>query len=198
MPTSSRLRCCTEAAIDLIRVQIQSERLLLRPLLPQDAQPILQEFTAEITRYMFPEPPAGLDESMAFIQQSRADMIAGHDLVLAITRKENGEFLGCCGLHGKDDPTRPELGIWLKQRAHGEHYGREAIQALAKWAIDHITFACLIYPVDRNNIPSRKIPESLGGTVVRERTTTTANGKTLALLVYQISNEQLHITFAAA
>lgn len=36
---------------------------------------------------------------------------------------------------------------------------------IEKWAQDNILFDYLLYPVNKDNIPSRKITESLGGVV---------------------------------
>ena len=62
-----------------------------------------------------------------------------------------------------------EPGIWLKKDAHGKRYGREAIRIVSNRAVDNLDFDYLVYPVDRDNIPSRKIPESMGGLVFEEK-----------------------------
>ena len=63
---------------------------------------------------------------------------------MAITKKENGEFLGCCGFHGKGNPRTPELGIWIKKDAHGKKYGREAIKTLTSWVVENIDFDFIV------------------------------------------------------
>jgi len=106
--------------------------------------------------------------------------------VCVVLKRNTEEFLGCCGLHGKGKPTTPELGVWLKTAAHSRGYGKEAVTALKHWTDAHIRCDYLIYPADRANTPSRRIPESLGGQVVREETAPTLAGGTLDLLVYHI------------
>ena len=71
-------------------------------------------------------------------------------------------------MHGKSSVITPEFGIWLKIGAHGKKLGREAIETLALWAVDNIDFEYAIYPVDRANVSSCKIPEYLGGTITPE------------------------------
>ncbi|MDZ4875470.1 MAG: hypothetical protein CLLPBCKN_004866 [Chroococcidiopsis cubana SAG 39.79] len=61
----------------------------------------------------------------------------------------------------------PEFGIWLKT-AHGRKYGLEAIRGIKNWAEQNLDYEYFLYPVNRANIASRKIPETLGGKVVRE------------------------------
>ena len=115
-------------------------------------------------------------------------MSSNNSLPFVILNKATSEFLGCVGLHGEKNVRTPELGIWLKQAAHGSGYGREAVHLLVNWAIANIDFDYFLYPVDRRNIPSRKIPESLGGKVVKEFENTTPTGKFLDMLVYRIDN----------
>ena len=41
-------------------------------------------------------------------------------------------------------------------------------KTLFNWACEHLEIDYAIYPVDRSNIPSRKIPESLGGRIFKK------------------------------
>jgi RimJ/RimL family protein N-acetyltransferase len=47
--------------------EMNTRRLRLRPVRDEDAEPIFESFTAEVTRYMRPAPPRDLSESEAFI-----------------------------------------------------------------------------------------------------------------------------------
>jgi len=136
---------------------------------------------------MYPKPADKIDETLEFINNSINNMKTNSELILAITKKYNSEFLGCCGLHIKETPDTPELGIWLKKSAHGNKYGQEAIKTLIDWCKENIEFDYLIYPVDKKNIPSRKIPESLGGTIFREEIVKTMNNTYLDEVIYKIS-----------
>ncbi len=178
-------------SIDLTSVRIEGWRVTLLSIDESFGQSIFQEFTPEITRYMFPKPARRIEETLAFISQSLIGMRAGWNLVLAITKASSGEFLGCCGLHGKDSTRSPELGIWVKKNAHGYLYGREAITNLVKWTAENINFDFLVYPVDKANIPSRKIPESFGGIIYKEKIVKTMSGGILDEVIYTIPAESL-------
>ena len=177
--------------IDLTSLQIEGDRITLQSIEESYSSEIFKEFTSEITRYMFPKPAEKIEETLSFISKSLDGMRGGWDLVLVITRKENGEFLGCCGFHGKGKPKTPELGIWIKKDAHGKKYGREAIKILTSWAVENIEFDYAIYPVDKANIASRKIPEALGGTIFDGKKVRTMSGSYLDEVVYKISYEVL-------
>ena len=111
---------------------------------------------------MYPQTPRRIQETEAFIRESRIGLEMANNLQLIILRKGTEEFLGCTGIHNLDSRF-PELGIWLKLSAHGEGLGMETIVALKKWADEHLDYDYLKYPVDVRNYPSRKIPEALGG-----------------------------------
>lgn len=170
----------------LSRLILGSSRLRLVALQAGFTSDIFREFTAEITTYMFPRPPQHIRETETFVTNALTGMRGGWEVVQAITAATTGEFLGCVGLHGHNKGRRPELGIWLKKAAHGQRYGQEAIHTLAAWAVDTIKLDYFVYPVDRANVPSRKIPESLGGTVEATETVTGLGGNVLDLVVYHI------------
>lgn len=179
------------ARVDLTSLRIEADRIILWSIQESHAPEIFQELTPEITRYMSPKPAGRIEETLSFIYESVDGMRRGRDLILTITKKESGEFLGCCGLQGKGNPRTPELGVWIKKSAHGNKYGREAIMALALWAVETIDFDYAIYPVDKANIASRKIPEALGGVIFEERKVRTRSGGYLDEVVYKILYEML-------
>ena len=176
----------TSQPSNLLSLTIEGERLRLVAVSDEFEQDIFSNFTAEVTCYMFPSPAKNVKETRNFIIQSRHNMQIGNDLQFAILSNNTGEFLGCCSLHGEGKIRTPELGIWIKKTAHGSRYGREAIYLLVKWSWNNIDLDYFIYPVDRRNIASSKIPESLGGEVIEELKVKTPTGKILDKVVYKI------------
>ena len=177
--------------MELTSLRIDGDRVTLRSISYKYSNEIFKEFSPEITKYMGPKPAEKIEETFSFITESLDGMKAGNDLTLVITKRDDGEFLGCCGLHGRGNTRTPELGVWIKKTAHGNKYGQEAIQTLASWAIETIDFDYVIYPVDKVNIASRKIPESLGGIIFEEKMVSTMRGTFLDEVVYKITYEIL-------
>lgn len=62
----------------------------------------------------------------------------------------------------------------------------EAMTAVKEWADANIEYEYIVYPVDRDNIPSKKIPESLGGKPHESYDKETKSGKILHTIVYRI------------
>ncbi len=183
-PSSKMPFIFRERPPDLHRIVIDAARIQLHTLSVQYADEIYREFTPEITRYMMAAPPAGIGDTAAFIDAARSTLERGEDFHFVICGRSGAGFLGICGLHGQDGP--PELGIWLKKSAHGRGYGFEAMAALIAWAEGCIEFDSLVYPVDRRNLPSRRVAEKLGGKIIGERTVTSLSGAVLDEIVYGI------------
>jgi RimJ/RimL family protein N-acetyltransferase len=171
--------------MDLLSVEILTNRLRLKPISMAYKEEIFSEFTEEITIYMYPRSPQHISETEAFIESAILDLAKGCDLRLVILKKDSQEFLGCAGLHGMFGKT-PEFGIWLKKAAHGHKYGLEAIAGIKNWAEQNLDYEYFLYPVDRANTPSRKIPEALGGKVAREYEYKKMSGNILYLVEYKI------------
>ncbi|HMS91077.1 MAG TPA: GNAT family N-acetyltransferase [Candidatus Absconditabacterales bacterium] len=146
------------------KLTIETERLLLVPITMEYAEEIFKEFTPEITTYMFPKSAEHISETERFIQESIEKMLIGNNYQTVILDKLSKEFLGCVGLH-IENPLMPELGIWIKKSAFGKKIGREAVAGVTNRAQKNLEFEYLFYPVDQENIPSRKIAESIGGIV---------------------------------
>lgn len=97
--------------------------------------------------------------------------------------------MGCTGIH-EIRSKHPELGIWLKKSAQAKGYGFEAITTLKEWADENLDYEYLIYDVDKANIPSRRIPEMLGGQITREYDKTNLSGRVLNIVEYRIFRKE--------
>ncbi|WAL58673.1 GNAT family N-acetyltransferase [Thermocoleostomius sinensis] len=170
---------------NLKTVQLESDRLLLKPISLDYQQEIFAEFTAEITRYMYPKPAETLRETARYIKEAMHQRDRGTDLTLVILTKDYQEFLGLCGVHRLHTST-PELEVWTKIAAHGHGYGREAIHCLKQWLDAQLDYEYLVYTVDQRNQSSRKIPESLKGTPVQAFEKLSMSGTILNLMEYHI------------
>lgn len=144
---------------------ITSERLMLRPFRPADADEAFACITPSLTRYLSFEPPATATEFEAVWRTWLAQISAGTDFNFTLRQRETGGFLGLLGLH-RAQAAEPELGIWIRENEHGRGYGREAVAALARWAAQSFAPEAFTYPVAEANTASRRIAQGLGGEVV--------------------------------
>jgi RimJ/RimL family protein N-acetyltransferase len=177
--------------IDLLEVEIVTERLNLRPISVVDLEPIFAQFNERVTRFMFPSPPGSSVETASFIADSIEGMINRTNLQLTILKKAApDQFAGCLGLSHPESRT-PEIGIWLAEDSQGQGLGFEAVDALCSWAADEIECDYIKYPVDRANRPSRNIPISLGAEIEDEYDRITSDGRILNIVEYRIYPESI-------
>ncbi len=172
--------------MNLSETIITTERLILKSINQSFIKDIFDNFTTEITTFMYPQPSGNIEDTKEFVRISMIGLSEGTNLELVILDKATNEFLGCCGLH-KLNESEPELGIWLKKAAHNNGFGLEAISGIIEWARSQIKFTYLKYPVDRNNYPSRRIPEHFSGKLVKEYYHTNMIGKELDIVEYWVS-----------
>jgi len=175
--------------MDLMNIIIETDRLLLKPITLDFAEDIFNEFSWDITKYMYPKPAEKIEETYDFIKNSLMNLKNGIDLQMVIINKNEDEFIGCIGLHNINTLT-PELGIWTKKLSHKNGYGLEAMTGLIEWSHKNIKFNYLIYPVDKKNIASRKIPEKNGGKIMEEKKTKGMAGNELDEYVYWIYSKK--------
>ncbi|MBC8453374.1 MAG: GNAT family N-acetyltransferase [Chloroflexi bacterium] len=185
--------------IELLDVEIVTDRLVLRPISLIDLEPIAREFSEEITRYMYPPPAQSRMDVAPFIADSLEGLSNNTNLqMVAVSKEDPGSFVGCVGLH-KPLTSTPEIGIWIAKSFHRRGLGLEAIaksfhrrglgleaiEGLCEWAAEQIECDYLRYPVDRANAHSRRISKSLGGEIEDEYDRITSDGRTLNILEYR-------------
>jgi ribosomal-protein-alanine N-acetyltransferase len=182
----TQLRGKPGASANFDTLVIVGERIFLTTDADSYDNEIFQEFTTDITHFMTPQPCKTREEFDLVRKQFAEQRANKTDILFVILKKESGEFLGCCGIHAGKDSRVPHVGLWIKKGAHGHGYGREAIRTLVQYASENLVVEGFMYPVDRRNMPSRKIPESLGGSIVDEIKVMSMSGRELDEVVYHI------------
>jgi len=166
--------------------ELLTERLRLKPTSDKYSKEVFDNFTDEVTVLMFPSTPKAESETIEYLKGAEEKNKNGENYDILIFLKDTDEFIGGGGLMHIDTET-PEFGIWIKKKAHGNRYGREAITALKEWADENLNYRYLKYPAEVTNIASRRIPESLGGKISKEYDAERQDGSIMHLVEYQIS-----------
>lgn len=171
--------------MDLSSLDIETERLHLRAYREEDAEDIHGATTPEICRYMTFNPSASAEELRGLGRTWLAMATGGREVAAVIRDRGSDRFLGMGGLHYRGDPL-PGLGIWIRADAHGHGYGREAIIGLTAFVRDVLGEQAVLYSVAEENVPSRRIPESLGGTICGDDIIQRPSGPAYPGVVYRI------------
>ncbi len=145
--------------------RIETPRLTLARFEMTDAQDVFGCITPAVTRFMAWDPPVSFDE---FKSGCETRLQSRDQIQFVIRRKDTGECLGIAGVEGLIEDL-PELGIWMKEAAQSQGYGREAVEAVARWASGDLIPDGFLYPVAVENVASRRIAEGLNGEVIATR-----------------------------
>ena len=104
--------------------------------------------------------PYTVVDAADFVRRTRAGAIG--KCVYAITKADNGAFLGCCGIEPHEDGRTVELGYWLGEPYWNQGYVTEAAHAL----IDMVFRTRDVKQIDARcrvmNIPSRRVIQKCG------------------------------------
>ena len=107
-------------------IVIQSPRLQLTQFQLSDAPEVFGCITPAIARFMPWEPPSW-SEYVARCEK-RAQAPEPNQFSFVIRRLDNRECLGMASFEDADSVS-PEVGLWLKESAHGQGFGREVVAA---------------------------------------------------------------------
>ncbi len=169
--------------MNVLDLVITGEHVYLKVVTLDYLEDIFKEFNESIITYMYPGPSTEIQLTKEFIENSIKKAIEGIDYTYMILKKGTNEFIGCGGVHHLDKDC-PELGIWVKKSAHGNHYGLEAVTISYEYFKDQ--YESFSYPVDERNGASKRIPLSLGGKLIKRYDEYSLDGRLLHLEEYII------------
>ena len=166
-------------------IRIITPRLLLVPIAMDYKDVIFQEFTPEVTRFLLHHYTGDIQDTINFINNSLVQMAKEEKAVLVTLDKDTKDFLGIIELKNTNTPI-PVFGLWLKKAVWGRGYGKEATAAVKQWADDNLNYDKLRYSAYKENLPSRKIAEFLGGKIAGERINKNKKGEEFEEVDYLI------------
>ena len=146
---------------------IDTVRLCLRPWTEADIEPFIQHTnTPAVMKWL------GGVKSRGYIEDSVRDRFMrwqdehGHSFWV-VERKQDGAFLGFCGLKLADDAGSPvegemEIGWRLREDAWGQGYAKEAAAASLDFAFDRLGVPRVVALTVSGNAPSWGLMERLG------------------------------------
>ncbi|MEU3056036.1 GNAT family N-acetyltransferase [Streptomyces griseus] len=161
------------ATYETMPFHLETERLILRPWAESDAA----DFSALLSERGNGTPP------VERIRKSIAELLAATEAngiaLLPVQRREEGDFIGYCGLIiGRTTLEEPEIAYELFQHAHGRGYATEAAGAVLEAAVA-TGRKRLWSTVGTWNAPSLRVLEKLG--FERDHVSTEENGEVVWL-----------------
>ena len=144
-----------------MRVTIETERLILRPLVPEDYEAAFKWCgDPEVNEYMIYPLYHNKDEVKTWLANRNDDDPDTYDL--GITLKETGELIGCGGFvyHSEEDTWAVGYNIRRDQWGHG--YVPEAMQGILDHIKEHRNVRAIEGTFAKENHKSQRVMEKLG------------------------------------
>ncbi|MCC2545425.1 GNAT family N-acetyltransferase [Hymenobacter sp. BT175] len=157
-----------------MQIFAETERLLLRELLPTDAPGMFElDSDPEVHRYLGNQPVTTIEQSealIAFVRQQYIDNGMGR---WAVVEKQTGEFIGWAGLKLVEGPTNgrtgyPDLGYRFIRRAWGRGYATEAARASLQYGFDVLRLPAIYAIADVQNQGSNHVLRKVGLRFIEE------------------------------
>lgn len=154
--------------------RIDTERLTLRCYEPTDLAAMSDVITAERDRLAVFMPWARAEPITA---RARAELVTTfirefetrENFTFGIFDRETGEYVGGTGMHTRLGPDAFEIGYWIRADREGQGLVSEAVAAQARVALETLEADWVEIRCDPANARSRRVPESLGFTLVDTR-----------------------------
>ncbi|WP_418957371.1 GNAT family N-acetyltransferase [Streptomyces tritici] len=144
-------------------VTLTTDRLLLDPFLPEDADAVYASCQdPEIQRWTTIPSPYGRQDAEYFLHRMVPDgWRRDTEYTFALRLREGGRPIGALSLH---DPRAGgwEIGFWTDKEHRGRGHLTEAALAVARWAFTELGCPRLEWRAEVGNVPSRAVAEKIG------------------------------------
>jgi len=143
---------------------LETERLILRHLAPDDAPFILELLNDPgWLRYIGDRGVRTLQQAVDYIETVPMAMYANLGFGLYLTaRRDTREPIGMCGLLKRDALDDVDIGFAFLQRYQGQGYGFEAASAVLEYARTALGLQRVVAIATRDNERSAGLLEKLG------------------------------------
>jgi RimJ/RimL family protein N-acetyltransferase len=140
---------------------LATERVLIRPLVHEDAEAIFEACQdADIGRWTTVPQPYLLEHATSFIADTIAAWEAGREPTFALVDRQIGRLVGCIGLRGSGHAC--EIGYWTAPNSRGRGLTTEAVWLVSRWALHDLGFERISLIVYVGNDASARVAEKAG------------------------------------
>ncbi|WP_151737387.1 GNAT family N-acetyltransferase ['Paenibacillus yunnanensis' Narsing Rao et al. 2020] len=141
--------------------ELDTERLVLRPLTLADGEEVFRHFAdADVVRFMDIEPCGSLDDALEIIQFHLDDSGCRWGLF----DKAAGRLAGTCGYHcwSQEPVAKAEIGYDLSAAYWGQGLMKEALAAVIGFGFERMGLGMIEATVEPENARSLRVLEGLG------------------------------------
>ena len=175
-------------------IEINTERLLLRPVKLDDAEAIFNYRSDSIENKYQGWVPKTINDVYDFVKNKVSSTIdlTGTWYQFIIIKKEQNELIGDIGIHFLDsDKKQVEIGCTLDKNYQGKGYAAEALMETINYLFDELSKHRIVTSIDPGNIKSIGLVERLGfRKEAHFKESILINGKWVDDLVYAILKDE--------
>jgi len=171
---------------------LETPRLILRKILPQDAEDMF-EYSKDVrtSQYLLWEPHSSIQYTRAHIDYLQKEYQKASFFDWALIDKKSGKMIGTCGftqIYEKD--LHAEIGYVLSPLFHRQGLAPEAIQRVMAYGFETLGLLSLSARFMEDNLASRKVLERLGfSDRTEKKESIQKRGKNQKILTYYLSKE---------
>ena len=150
--------------------QLETRRLILRPMLETDIDALQLIFTDPKVMAAFDHPPFTREQTRIWLGRNLDHQQKFGYGLFSVILKETGELIGDCGLEQMEDMGTAELGYDFRSDFWNHGYATEAALAVRDYAFDLLHLPQLISLIRVGNLASKRVAEKVGMTLAEEFT----------------------------
>jgi RimJ/RimL family protein N-acetyltransferase len=150
--------------LDTTRIMIETSRLILRPIRPEDSHAVFEYRSDALTNRFQGWIPTSVKEVEDFIVKNPKNINdPGSWYQMSVIMKTSNELIGDVGIHFMDaDNFQCEIGCTLNKEFHSQGYAEEALSATIDHLFKKLHKHRIIASIDPENKPAIKLVERLG------------------------------------
>lgn len=172
---------------------LETQRLILRHLIPADLDSLFRLYSDPDVRRYFPEGTLSYEETKEELEW----FLNGHPDnphlgLWATLHKTSHRFIGRCGLLPWMIDQRPEVEVayLIAKEYWGQGLGTEAAQAVLDYGFERLGLERLVCCIEPDNLPSIRVAENIGMSFEKE-----ASDEHGPFLLF--SRNKRHVTFSS-
>lgn len=152
--------------------QLETERLILRPMSQTDFDALLLIFTDPKVMAAFQHDPFTPDQMQRWLSRNLEHQGQYGYGLFSIILKESGELIGDCGLEQMEvgGQALAELGYDFRSDYWNQGFASEAARAVRDYAFQVLQLPQLISLIRVGNLSSKRVAEKVGMTLSEEFT----------------------------
>jgi len=166
-------------------VTIETDRLILRPLVLADAETAFHGWTgdAEVAEYVSWLPHRSIDETKKWLkeiewkQDAEGNIIPRENYIWGFVLKGTGELFGSGGLIWENDLKLYQVGYNIKRTHWKNGYTTEAMKAILNFAVKNLNIRRVAGGHAKENHASARVIEKLGFVYDRDDMTDHIDGE---------------------